>query len=74
MPNPAAGPIALWLSRLSHPKLFSVMALLFLVNLFIPDPLPFIDEILIGTVTLALANMKSARKDRNVIDVESKPQ
>jgi len=53
-----------WLSRLSYPKLFLLAAGLFVVNLFFPDPLPFVDEILLGIGTLLLANRKDRGKPR----------
>lgn len=64
MPNPLLAPVMRWLSRLSYPKLFLLAAGLFVVNLFFPDPLPFVDEILLGIGTLVLANRKDRGKPR----------
>lgn len=51
-------PLLRWLSRLSYPRLFLVTAGLFLLTLFIPDPIPLVDELLLGLGTLLLANWK----------------
>lgn len=47
--------------RLRFPALFMVTAALFVVNLVVPDPLPFVDEILLGLVTLMLGAWKDRR-------------
>jgi hypothetical protein len=44
--------------RLRFPHLFLIVALLFLVDLVVPDVLPFADEILLGLATLLLARWK----------------
>lgn len=61
MPNPLILPVMRWLGRLSHPRLFLVAAGLFVANTFILDPIPFIDEILLGIGTLLLANWKNRK-------------
>ncbi len=58
MPNPILAPLLRWLGRLSYPKLFLVAAALFMANLFIPDPLPFVDELLLGLGTLLISRRK----------------
>lgn len=62
MPNPMLAPVMRWMSRLSYPRLFLLAAVLFVATLFFPDPIPFVDEILLGIGTVALANWKSRRK------------
>ena len=54
-----------WASGLRFPWLFLLTAGLFVLNLVIPDALPFADEILMGLVALLLAGLKkkTARKD-----------
>ena len=54
MPNPLILPVVRWLGKLSHPRLFLVAAGLFVANTFIWDPIPFVDEILLGIGTLLL--------------------
>ena len=47
--------------RLRFPTLFALAALLFLVDLLVPDFLPFIDEIILGLVTVMLGMMREKR-------------
>lgn len=68
MPNPLLAPLLRWLSRLGHPRLFAITAALFAVTLVAPDPIPFVDELLLGLGTLLLANWK--RGDRTGPDRE----
>ena len=62
MPNPVLLPLLDWARELRYPTLFKITAALFVVTLFLPDPVPFVDEILFGLGTLLLANWKR-RKD-----------
>jgi hypothetical protein len=56
-------PVITWASRLQFPKLLMLTAVLFVVDLFFPDFIPFIDEILLGLTTLVLASIKKRRGD-----------
>lgn len=60
-------PFLAWAGKLRYPTLFKLTAVLFLLSLLLPDPLPLVDEILLGLGTLLLANWKRRRQDR-VID------
>jgi hypothetical protein len=62
MPNPMLAPVLTFLGRLRYPQLFKLTALLFLVDLVVPDMIPFIDELLLGLGTLLLANWKRRRE------------
>lgn len=62
MPNPLLLPLLEWAQKLRYPTLFKITAALFMVTLVLPDPFPFVDEILFGLGTLLLANWKR-RKD-----------
>ncbi|MGB3563672.1 MAG: DUF6116 family protein [Thermoanaerobaculia bacterium] len=46
--------------RLRFPQLFALTATLFLLDLVIPDLIPFVDEILLGLATLLLGSMKAS--------------
>ena len=46
-------------AKLRFPQLFAIAATLFVLDLFIPDLIPFIDEILLGLVTLLLGSMQA---------------
>ena len=46
-------------AKLRFPQLFMIAASLFFVDLLIPDLIPFIDEILLGLLTLLLGSMQN---------------
>jgi len=48
-------------SRLRFPQLFAVLVALFLLDLFIPDLLPFADEILLGLLAALFGSLKTPR-------------
>jgi hypothetical protein len=48
-------------ARLRFPWLFGVTAVLFLVDLVVPDMIPFVDEIFLGLATALLASWKRTR-------------
>ena len=45
-------------AKLRFPQLFAIAATLFFLDLLIPDLIPFIDEILLGLLTLLLGSMQ----------------
>ncbi|MGV1107354.1 DUF6116 family protein [Xanthomonas translucens] len=59
MPNPITLPLLRWAGKLRYPTLFKLTAGLFVLSVLLPDPLPFIDEIVFGLGTLLLANWKT---------------
>lgn len=59
MINPLMAPALAWARRLRYPTLFKLTAGLFALTLLIPDPIPFVDELLFGMGTLLLANWKT---------------
>jgi hypothetical protein len=71
MSNPLLGPILGFASRLRFPTLFLVIAGLFVFDLFIPDFIPFLDEILLGLGTVLLASWKNRKTPADPVD--SKP-
>ena len=56
-------PLITWASRLKFPRLLLLTAVLFVVDLIVPDLIPFIDEILLGLTALVLASIKKRRGD-----------
>jgi hypothetical protein len=62
MPDPTAEAsrtlLTRFASRLRFPQLFALTATLFVLDLLIPDLIPFVDELLLGLATLLLANWK----------------
>lgn len=53
-------------SRLKYPQLFFVALALFLIDLVVPDLFPFVDEILLGLLTLLLGNWMDERGQDDV--------
>jgi hypothetical protein len=49
---------------LKFKQLFLVTAALFLVNLLIPDPIPFLDELVLGLLMLMFASWKKNGKQK----------
>lgn len=58
MPNPILAPLLAFAGRLRFKTLFLVTAALFAINVVVPDPVPFVDEILLGLGTLLLASLR----------------
>ena len=58
-------------ARLRFPTLFLVTTALFVVNVFVPDPLPFVDEILLGLVTVLIGSWKRRKAGGEDASVES---
>ena len=54
-----------WLSGLRSWQLFLVAGVLFVADLVVPDPIPLIDEMMLGLATLLLGRWK---RRRDVID------
>tara|TARA_R110002111_G_scaffold136314_1_gene202132 strand:- start:225 stop:446 length:222 start_codon:yes stop_codon:yes gene_type:complete len=52
------GIILRWASSLRFPIVFGLMAVLFILNLFIPDVIPFVDEILMGLLAVLLGSLR----------------
>jgi hypothetical protein len=69
MANLMRAPLLRWLGQLRYPKLFLVIAGLFLVDLAIPNFIPW-DDILLGLGTLMLARWK----DRSAATTGSAPR
>ena len=55
-------------SGLRYPTLFKLVGVLFVVDFFVPDLVPFVDEILLALGTLLLGSLRSRRRDAAVID------
>jgi hypothetical protein len=50
-----------YLESLRFPWLLLVTAVLFLVNVLVPDVLPFVDEILLALIAVVLGRVKRKR-------------
>lgn len=62
MVNFLTGPLMGFASRLKFPTLFFITLALWLVNMVIPDPIPLVDEIVMGLLTLMLATWKKRKE------------
>jgi uncharacterized membrane protein YccC len=61
MPSLLLAPVLNWARRLRFPRLLALTATLFVVTLVVPDPLPFVDELLLGLGALLFASWKQRR-------------
>jgi hypothetical protein len=52
MANPLSAVLLKLAGRLRFPYLFAVAAVLFVVDLLVPDVIPLVDELLLGALTL----------------------
>ncbi len=66
--------------RLRFPQLFAITLILFVVDLIVPDMIPFADELLLGLATLLFGSWKKQRETKRepeskgpVIDVTPGP-
>lgn len=59
--TPIIGALLAFAGRLRFPVLFAITAALFVLDLLIPDTLPFADEILLGLAALVLSRWKKER-------------
>jgi len=61
-------PIMRWASRLRFKQLFFLVAALFVLDLFLVDPIPLLDEALFGFLTLLFGSMKKSIDENTPID------
>lgn len=57
------GRLRRWLEGLRFPYLLILTAVLLVVSLFVPDPVPFADELLLLLGTLLLSRLKRKRPE-----------
>ncbi len=62
MPNVFSLGLLGWAGKLRFPTLFAITVVLFTVSMLLPDPIPFLDEILFGLGTLLLASWKKRKQ------------
>jgi hypothetical protein len=72
--HPVPGLVNTYASRLRFPRLLALTATLFVIDLAVPDFIPFIDEILLGLGTLVLANLRTRRNSEAPQDPANPPQ
>jgi hypothetical protein len=52
------------LAKLGSRTLVALFAVLFVVDLLVPDPLPFVDELILAVTTIILARRRGRTPDR----------
>jgi hypothetical protein len=63
--SPIVALVSRFAARLRYPQLVGILAALFVLDLLIPDVIPFVDEVLLGLGTLLLASLKRRHSERN---------
>lgn len=66
-------PLMRFLERLRFPYLFVVMLVLLAADLLMPDPFPFVDELLLAVGTLLLASIRK-RKTESEMTLEAQEE
>ena len=67
-----AGVFLRWASRLRFPYIFLLMSGLFIINLFIPDVIPLVDEIIMGLAAVLLANLRKKPEQEESEEISGK--
>jgi hypothetical protein len=49
--------------RLKYPWLFGLLVAVFIADLLVPDPIPFIDELMLALLTLLVGSWRTRRKE-----------
>ena len=67
MANPLLLPLLGWARKLRYPTLFKVTAFAFAISVLWPfDPIPLVDEIVLGLGTLLLASWKNRKASNDL--------
>ncbi len=56
--GPISGAVGRFASRLRFPQLFAFFLAVFVLDLVVPDAIPFADEILFGLLTVLLGSLR----------------
>lgn len=57
------GPVRRFLERRRFPSLMLMAGVLFVINVFVPDPIPFIDELLLLIATVAFGAWRKRKPE-----------
>ncbi len=73
-PRPTlVGQIVDHLKNLRFPWLVAVIVILFIINVGLIDPIPFVDEILLGLIAAVLASLRKRGRDERTIEGDAGP-
>jgi hypothetical protein len=73
MANPLTGPFLAYASQLRFPTLFKITLGVFLLDLLVPDFIPFADEILLGLGALILSNWRKPPGEVSATPADARP-
>jgi hypothetical protein len=66
MPQPTRSPVQdvveRYAGRLRAPWLFAAVVVLFVADLVVPDPIPFVDEVMLALLTFLVGTWRTRRK------------
>ncbi len=66
MPTPSRTPVQTLIERLApslrYPYLFLLLLVLFVADLFLPDPIPFVDEVMLALLTFLVGSWRTRKK------------
>ena len=68
-----AGLLSRFLTRITTHKLAAIVGVLFLLDFVTPDPIPFIDEIVLGLLTLLLARWQGRKTTPEPVQPSARP-
>ncbi len=66
--NPLMSRLSLYFENLRFPWLMLLATVAFVVNLFVPDAVPFLDEIILGLVAVILGRLKRKPRTRPITE------
>lgn len=72
--NPVNTVVQRYATRLRFPRLLALTAGLFVLDLVVPDFIPFIDEILLGLGTLVLSQLRQRVVSDEKPPIDVKPE
>jgi hypothetical protein len=59
--GPVQGLVGVLVGRLKYPWVFALLVVLFLGDLLVPDPIPFVDELMLGLLTFVVGSWRTRR-------------
>ena len=69
-PSTLPGLFLSFANKLKFRNVFLIIIVLFIVDIFIPDFIPLIDEIILGLLAIILANWKKERNQKEIDEGE----
>jgi len=78
MPKPTRSPVqeivGSLVGRLKYPWVFVLLAAVFIADMVIPDPIPFVDEIMLALLTFLVGTWRTRRRSSSeTVEVSPTP-